>query len=110
MYRVVNNGKHERLYYDTFAWRYHNDPTVYTEKVNLMKYNRGDDLVQVDSCFGGLAIYKRDVITDDLQYQAHDCDHPTLHAQIRANGHDNIFMNPNQITLYSATRYCGHVD
>lgn len=109
---VGSNGilyrEKEKLYYDSYAWRFLNDDSVHTEKINLLKFNRGEQLVEVNSCFGGLAIYKKEVL-NNVSYHSYDCDHPTLHKEIRKNGY-KIYMNPSQICLYSPTRYCKHVD
>jgi hypothetical protein len=59
------------------------------------------DWIEVDSAFGGLAIYRR-AILQDFTYSGLDasggeiCDHPTLHQQIRAAG-GRIFINPRLI-------------
>jgi len=104
-----DNNNPEKLYYDTYAWRYLDDDTIHDEKVNLMKLNRGEEPFMVNSCFGGLAIYRNECIASDIEYKGNDCDHPTLHKQIRNNGH-TVWCNPSQITVYSPTRYSGDVD
>jgi hypothetical protein len=59
------------------------------------------DWIEVDSAFGGLAIYRRAALqagnyvglTDSGEEQ---CDHPTLHATLRASGL-RLFINPKLI-------------
>lgn len=59
------------------------------------------DWIAVDSAFGGLGIYKRDVIVN-LKYQATDengvaiCEHVGFHKAIKNNGYQ-IFINPRLI-------------
>ena len=104
LYREIG-GKLQRIFYDWWALR-----RLGSEKpgkavdVNLSIYNRGEPPFQVNSAFGGLAIYKAASLRNDLQYLDSDCDHPTLHHQMRKRGH-KIYLNPNQITLYSPTVY-----
>lgn len=101
---VGSNGilykDNKRLYYDTWAHRVGNweDKTT-----NDLHFNRGEDPIEVNSCFGGMAIYKSHVLSN-CQYTDEDCDHVTLHKQIKDKGF-KIYLNPSQITLYSEHYY-----
>jgi len=59
------------------------------------------DWIEVDSAFGGLAIYRRQALVG-ARYNGLDgqgaeiCEHATLHAKLRTNGH-RIFINPKFI-------------
>lgn len=92
----------QRMYYDTYAYR-EIDQTKHITQQNLLEKNRGDEPYLVNSCFGGLAIYKASVLKD-TKYEYWDCDHVTIHQQIRKNGY-KIVMNPSQIVLYSPHFY-----
>jgi hypothetical protein len=67
-------------------------------------------MIEVDSAFGGLAVYRRDALAG-ARYVGLDlggrevCEHVTLHAQLRANGH-RIFINPALINA-RRTKHAG---
>lgn len=92
----------ERLYYDTWAYLDHNKQSE-TDK-NLLMFHRGQSLVPVTSCFGGMMIYPSSILENDIQYTNEHCDHVTLNKQLTQLGY-NIFLNPSQITLYSEHYY-----
>lgn len=95
----------ERLHFDSWAYREFGKPEE-TDPVatNLLLYNRGESLVRVNSCFGGLAIYKPRFLDEaDVWYTEGDCDHATLNNQLAHRGY-NLYLNPSQIVLYSTDR------
>jgi hypothetical protein len=100
LYRKQDD-KVQRLYFDSWAYRGLNEE--YDPDINLLTINRGDSPYEVDSCFGGMCIYKYDTL-NGLKYTNEDCDHVTLHKQIRNNGY-RIWINPSQITLYTEHYY-----
>lgn len=59
--------------------------------------------IEVDSAFGGLAIYRRDALLagqySGVQGGQSVCEHVPLHAQLRANGF-RIFINPALINAH----------
>lgn len=103
-YKNIDN-KWFKLFYDSWAFRQLDNPEVLDDsQANLLVFNRGEPLVQVNSCFGGLAIYKPHFLSEGLYYTDADCDHPTLHNELVKRGY-NIFLNPSQITLYNKSQY-----
>lgn len=91
----------QRLFFDTWAYRgYESDK----EGDNLFIFNRGANPVRVDSCFGGLAIYPYSITSEDIEYKDYDCDHVTLHDQLRQLGY-KVYLNPSMITLYTESYY-----
>lgn len=102
----IRNEKYERLHFDSFAFRQigSDGPHDGTE-VNRMWFDKGQPPILVESCFGGLGIYKRYAITTDLTYSDEDCEHVTIHNRMRQNGFDKIYMNPSQIVVYTKTPY-----
>ena len=86
----------QRMFYDTWA----TDPSD-----NTWLLNRGEDLVKVNSAFGGCIIYPSEITKLSIEYNSSDCDHVTLNNQLTKCGY-NIFLNPSQITLYSIHYYC----
>ena len=56
-------------------------------------------------CFGGMGIYKSDVFKHEPRYAGPECEHVGLHNDLIDAGIDNIYMNPNQIILYSNVHY-----
>lgn len=110
LYYDNHNGVARRLYFDSWAFDFLGEDKgpEYTkewqEKINSMSYERGQELIEVNSCFGGLAIYKSHWL-HNMSYDESNCDHKTLHSKIRANG-GKIYMNPSQITLYNSHYLC----
>lgn len=100
VYEKDENGNFCRLFYDTWAYRTLDDEELPQEECNLLNFKRGSDLHNVGSCFGGLCIYKREALDDDMCYTKDDCDHVTLHRQMREKG-KKIYLNPSQIVVYS---------
>jgi hypothetical protein len=88
-----------RLTYDALAFRRigATGPHDITE-INLTRYDRNDPLVHVQSCFGGLGIYRTSSL-EGLEYKDDDCDHVTI------NRHLNCYLNPGMIVLYSKNPY-----
>lgn len=97
--------KPDRQYYDSWAYReLDNDEELPDNHVNPFIFNRGEQLVKVNSCFGGCAIYPISVLNYNFRYHDYDCDHVTLHKQLRDVGY-GVYLNPSQITLYSEHYY-----
>ncbi|MCO6045294.1 hypothetical protein NG895_15390 [Aeoliella sp. ICT_H6.2] len=61
---------------------------------------RGQPLISVKSCFGGLAIYRL-ACMQAAEYVGAECEHVALHDELRRLGFDRIFLNPSQIALYA---------
>lgn len=98
-----------RMFYDAWAYRRlgHDEAHPFVE-TNLLQYNRGELPFRVNSAFGGLAIYNASLLNGvegDVEYKDYDCDHPTLHKQLREMGY-SVYLNPSQITLYNKHEYC----
>jgi hypothetical protein len=97
-----HEGQVQRLYYDTLAFRRTNRQFGRPhpgEELNLMNFNRGEGLVKVQSCFGGVSLYK----TSSLQkykYMADDCDHVTINRYL-----SSVYLNPSLITLFGQNPY-----
>jgi len=95
---IYQNGM--RLYYDALAFRRLGKKGPHdTTEINLLNYTRGEDLIRVQSCFGGLGIYKTESLVKS-EYQAWDCDHVTINKNLEC------YLNPSQIILYSDNPYC----
>lgn len=105
LYYFTEEDKVIRLYYDAWAFRSLGDKKEIPDTtVNLFQFHRGEPLIQVNSCFGGLGIYKPHVLYQGLDYTEEDCDHPTLHNALCDKGF-KVYLNPSQITLYNQTEY-----
>jgi glycosyltransferase involved in cell wall biosynthesis len=99
------NGKHGKGYYDTWALRKFGNFTVLPEPHDVIPvYDRGEKMLRVNSCFGGMAIYKPYFLFENFNYTEADCDHPTLHYNLIHKGYD-IYVNPSQIVLYTRSCY-----
>jgi len=111
-------------YYDIYAlrhsgwspndcWHYENElrsegmnPLSARQKAiysRMITISPDSDWIPVDSAFGGLAIYKRDLF-DNVEYSFtlsngdHVCEHVMLHQQMKANG-ARLYINPSLINL-----------
>lgn len=91
---LIYNGR--KLFYDSLAFRKKYTRLTPTE-INLLDYNRGEPLIKVESCFGGLGIYNKKIL--EYSYQDDDCDHVTINRNL------NCFLNPSMIVLYSENPY-----
>lgn len=90
------------VYFDVWAFRPHgSDAPQRPEVINPKRWRRGEDLVPVNSCFGGLGIYRSQAF-ERCSYDGSDCEHVPFHRKMREAGMGRIFMNPSQITLYSS--------
>lgn len=100
---VYENNK--KLYYDSWAYRDINSWDFAGDEINnLLDFKRGEDLVEVNSCFGGMCFYPISVLDENVEYQSYDCDHVTLHKQLKNRGY-KVYLNPSLITLYSENYY-----
>jgi hypothetical protein len=89
------------LQYDSWAFRSFGHPAAHpSHQVNSMLLERGQEMLRVDSCFGGLAVYRLPAILA-ARYGGEDCEHVVLHQRMIAQGADKIYLNPSQVTLYS---------
>lgn len=88
------------LQYDAWAFRQRgSDAPLACRSVNQMTFRRGEPLVPVNSCFGGLAVYRMAAFLS-ASYSGEDTEHVPFHRRMRAAGCGNLFLNPSQIALY----------
>jgi len=62
------------------------------------RLSRGDTLVPVKSCFGGMGIYRMAAMAG-CRYGSDDCEHVTLHRTMHQRGHGRLFVNPSLIFI-----------
>lgn len=96
-------SRHYDIYYDAFAHKCNRTlgRGFSTIQSAYRKFNIGDDLIEVDSCFNGLMIYRSDAIRN-LRYRAIPkyAEHVPFNNDIKyINGYE-IYLNPNQLTYY----------
>jgi hypothetical protein len=65
-----------------------------------LSLRRGDPLLPVESCFGGLGLYRM-VAMKAASYGGSDCEHVVFHQRLRQAGFERMYLNPSQIVLYS---------
>jgi hypothetical protein len=88
------------IQYDAWAYRSLNDDTALsTATVNAMHWERGDELVPVNSCFGGLGVYRMEALLRS-RYEGGDCEHVSFHRTMRQQGLTRLYLNPAQIVNY----------
>ena len=87
--------------FDVWAFRAmgHPEPHSPTE-IGCTLFERGEPLIPVLSCFGGLGVYRMQAVISG-QYGGPDMEHAVFHEQLRANGFPRLYLNPSQITLYT---------
>ena len=95
-------GAAELRHYDVWAFR----PAKNTAARKMIDHSklqlgRGEPLLPVESSFGGLSIYRMECLRA-AEYGGEDCEHVVFHDRLREKGLNRIFLNPNQIVLYSA--------
>lgn len=86
--------------YDAWAFRRKGSyARLTTKEANHMFWQRGDPIVEVASCFGGLGVYRIEAMIH-CQYDGCDCEHVTFHRAMQNAGLGRIYLNPSQITYY----------
>jgi hypothetical protein len=86
--------------YDMWALRLDDElAPIPTAQANRHVYHRGEPLVPVTSCFGGMGIYRMEAFRHG-RYGADDCEHAIFHRRLIAGGFSRLFLNPSQILVY----------
>lgn len=86
--------------YDMWALRLDERLTpIPTSQARRHVYRRGEPLVPVTSCFGGMGIYRMDAFRHG-RYGAADCEHAVFHRHLIEAGFSRLFLNPSQILVY----------
>ncbi len=87
-------------HYDAWAYRLDNEMTpISTSEVNSIQFKRGESLLPLSSCFGGLGIYNYEAYANGI-YEGDDTEHVGFHRSLIEKGFDRLFLNPSQIVLY----------
>lgn len=104
---------HDYIMYDSLAFRPLNlKGMVHMLRVpmfNRITFTRGDDPINVTSNFGGMAIYKSEMLQNKSYDSVHvngstDPDHVYINKQIVKDGF-NIVLDPSMIVSYSHHKY-----
>ena len=100
IFKRVGRELNVPIQYDAWAFRLdENLSALPTGTVNVMRWQRGQPLVPVTSCFGGLGIYRMNALLA-ARYSGWDSEHVPLHQKMRKLGFNRMFINPSQIALY----------
>jgi len=100
----VQQVDNKELYYDTFAL-IEKEYKVYQRGVDKDRYDIGESLVPVLSCFGGIGIYsmpaflsgnKYDTCSLDGNNSSEQC---SLFCNMYKNGYKRVYINPNMIVI-----------
>lgn len=110
---ICSNGMYRwglfTLYYDTYATSLKGEPfhidhkTIHDIRKGVweMKYEMGEDPVEVDSCFSGFTIYKtKSLLPEDVLYDMSgpeniECEHTRLNMKLKGKK----LMNPSSINF-----------
>lgn len=111
---LEQHDKKDYVMYDSFAFRplgwKNGIHLLSTPTFNRIVFNRDDDPVEVESNFGGMAIYKSDALQNksygakEWSYGYVDPDHVVLNRQLRSEG-IKIILDPSMIVSYSDHQY-----
>jgi hypothetical protein len=100
IYRRRGFNPNAIAHYDAWAFRLDADFTPLTTKqVNRLLYQRGQPLVPVASCFGGVGIYRMPAYLAG-RYDGSDVEHVTFHREMHRRGFDKTYLNPSLIAVY----------
>ena len=90
------------MFFDAWAFRSEGDVEAQSfEVVNRLQFHRGEPLVPVWSCFGGLAVYRMDCVLSGARYGGTDCEHVVFHRELRDRGYAAQYLNPSQFVFYA---------
>lgn len=88
------------IHYDAWAYRVDSEMApITTCKVNAIRHRRGEPMIKLPSCFGGLGIYTYEAFRKGI-YEGEDIEHVGFHRSLIRSGLDRLYLNPNQIVLY----------
>jgi hypothetical protein len=87
-------------HYDAWALRFDDAYTpLATADVGILRFQPGEPLVPVTSCFGGLGVYTMPAFAAGC-YEGADCEHVGFHRSMAVHGYRRRFLNPSQIVLH----------
>lgn len=87
--------------FDAWAFRAIGHPHPHSSsEVSMTLFDRGEPMLPVLSCFGGLGVYRMAAMKS-ARYGSPDQEHCELHSRMRERGFGRMFLNPSQIALYS---------
>ena len=88
------------VHFDAWAFRHRDRPEPHHHmEVNKLLLSRGQPLFPVNSCFGGMGIYKTAAM-NSCEYRGGDCEHVPFHRQMMEKGMTGLFLNPSQLVIY----------
>jgi len=86
--------------YDMWALRFDAALTpLPTRDAHRYTFRRGESLVPVTSCFGGMGVYRMEAFRHG-RYEPSDCEHVTFHRSLVEAGFHRLFLNPSQVLVY----------
>ena len=100
IYKDFGRIKNKALHYDVWAFRWRGDwSAIHPGRLNSRQWMRGEPLMLLNSCFGGLGVYDMPAFLAS-KYDGTDCEHIPFHRGMAEAGYDRLFMNPSQIVVY----------
>jgi glycosyltransferase involved in cell wall biosynthesis len=92
--------KNRPVHFDVWAFRWAESwKPVMAYQINPRCWARGESIVKLNSCFGGMGIYKMAAMQQS-RYDGSDCEHVPFHRGMEKAGFGNRFMNPSQFCVY----------
>jgi hypothetical protein len=78
-------------------FRSHHEAVMAAIWLRMITIPQSSDWIEVESAFGGFAIYRKDILLNGtVLYEGDGCEHVTLHSKIREHG-GRIFINPRLV-------------
>jgi hypothetical protein len=96
-----NAGGPRYVHFD--IWAFHPARGTAARKLidhSKLSLRRGEPLLPVESCFGGLGLYRM-ACMKAVEYGGADCEHVIFHQRLRQAGFGKLYLNPSQIVLYT---------
>lgn len=104
----------KKVYYDTYATELVGDTSMKGDIKRelaplLSRFMQKPEWLQVNSAFGGIGIYKYDILhktnityLNAIEQQDRNfCEHLSFHHQLKSRGYQKIFINPNMQVAYN---------
>jgi hypothetical protein len=100
IYKRLGLSLNHPAHYDAWAYREDANFTPLSARyINRLKFRRGDPMLPLYSCFGGLGLYNMPAYQSG-RYDGDDIEHVGFHRTMRERGFGQSFMNPSQVVVY----------
>lgn len=100
LYKNRNTRSGRYVHYDVWAFRWHGNWTpCQPAEIGPLSWPRGAEPIRLNSCFGGLGVYRSDAVLES-EYSGEDCEHVPFHRRMAEAGFNRLYLNPSQFVIY----------